>query len=138
MTTVLSTIDRLTCEALLGSRSVGRLGVVVDDMPHILPVNYAVDGATVVFRTAAGTMLTEASMRHVAFEVDGISTHDRSGWSVCVHGYGREITDAIDDESVRLRDLCVDTWVPDSRDRWFKIIPDTITGRCLGPERRAR
>jgi nitroimidazol reductase NimA-like FMN-containing flavoprotein (pyridoxamine 5'-phosphate oxidase superfamily) len=131
--TVLDAMDRPTCEAFLANESVGRLAVVVDDVPHILPVNYAADGATVVFRTAPGTFLTEASMRKVAFEVDHVDEHHRSGWSVCVHGFGRDITDAIDVESERLRDLIVDSWAPSTRDIWFKIIPTTVTGRYLGP-----
>ena len=134
--TELETMDRLTCEAFLANGSVGRLAVVVGGAPHIVPVNYVAEGATIVFRTAPGTILTEASLRQVAFEVDGIDEHHRAGWSVCVHGFGREITDALDAESRHLRDLFVDCWAPEDRDRWFKIIPQSLTGRYLNPSRR--
>jgi nitroimidazol reductase NimA-like FMN-containing flavoprotein (pyridoxamine 5'-phosphate oxidase superfamily) len=134
--TVLETMDRPTCEALLANGSIGRLAVVFDGAPHIVPVNYAAEGATVVFRTAPGTVLTEASLRRVAFEVDGIDEHHRAGWSVAVHGYGREITDCVDAESRHLQDLLVNCWAPDDRDRWFKIIPESVTGRYLGPAMR--
>jgi nitroimidazol reductase NimA-like FMN-containing flavoprotein (pyridoxamine 5'-phosphate oxidase superfamily) len=132
---VLETIDRPTCEALLADGTVGRLAVAVGDVPHIVPVNYAADGATIVFRTAPGTVLTEASLRKVAFEVDGIEEDRRVGWSVCVHGFGREITDCIDVESRRLQGLFVDCWAPGNRDQWFKITPETVTGRYLVPAR---
>src|SRR5665213_4479596 len=89
-----------TCEAFLANESVGRLAVVVDGTPHIVPVNYVAEGSTIVFRTGADTILTEASLRKVAFEVDSVHERHRTGWSVCVHGYGREITGCVDPESV--------------------------------------
>jgi uncharacterized protein len=134
--TVLEPLSREMCETLLASGSIGRLAVVIDDQPHIVPVNYVADGATIVFRTAPGTVLTESALQRVAFEVDGIDEERRSGWSVTVHGFGREITDAVDTESQRLRALHVDCWAPEGRDRWFKILPDMVTGRYLGPVRR--
>jgi nitroimidazol reductase NimA-like FMN-containing flavoprotein (pyridoxamine 5'-phosphate oxidase superfamily) len=133
---VLEPLSHELCEALLASGSTGRLAVVVDGQPHIVPVNYVADGATIVFRTAPGTVLTESSLRRVAFEVDGIDAGRRSGWSVTVHGYGRDITDALDPESEQLRSLHLDCWAPEGRDRWFKIVPGAVTGRYLGPPRR--
>jgi nitroimidazol reductase NimA-like FMN-containing flavoprotein (pyridoxamine 5'-phosphate oxidase superfamily) len=130
---MLETLSRAGCEALLADGSVGRLAVVVDAQPHIVPVNYVADGATIVFRTAPDTILTEAALTRVAFEVDGIDEDRRAGWSVCVHGYGREITTGGDAESRRLRDLSVDCWAPEDRERWFEIVPDAVTGRYLGP-----
>jgi uncharacterized protein len=53
--TVFETMDRPACEAFLANGSVGRLAVVVSDAPHIVPVNYVAEGATIVFRTAVGT-----------------------------------------------------------------------------------
>jgi len=133
---VLEPLSHQLCEALLASGSTGRLAVVVDGEPHIVPVNYVADGTTIVFRTAPGTVLTESSLRRVAFEVDGIDEPRRSGWSVTVHGYGRDISDTIDPESQRLRGLHLDCWAPEGRDRWFKIVAETVTGRYLGPPRR--
>jgi len=134
--TVLEPLSREMCETLLATGSIGRLAVVIDDQPHIVPVNYVADEATIVFRTAPGTVLTESALQRVAFEVDGIDEERRSGWSVSVHGFGREITDAVDAESQRLRALHIDCWAPEGRDRWFKIVPDAVTGRYLGPPRR--
>jgi uncharacterized protein len=127
-------LDRAECERLLASHRVGRLAVVVDGAPHVIPVNYATPGGgVVVFRTAAGTILTEASLREVAFEVDDVDPATRSGWSVEVRGYGRDIADAIDAESVRLRELPLVAWVPGDRQQWLKIIPEAVTGRRLSP-----
>ncbi len=127
-------LDRAECERLLASHEVGRLAVVINGAPHVVPVNYATPGGgVVVFRSAPGTVLTEASLREVAFEVDEIDRATRSGWSVEVRGVGRDIADALDAESVRLRQLPLVTWAPGDRQQWFKITPDAVTGRRLTP-----
>jgi uncharacterized protein len=128
-------LERAECERLLASQEVGRLAVVINGAPHVVPVNYATPGGgVVVFRSAPGTVLTEASLREVAFEVDEIDRATRSGWSVEVRGVGRDIADALDAESVRLRQLPLVTWAPGDRPQWFKITPDAVTGRRLTPQ----
>jgi hypothetical protein len=87
----------------------------------------------VVFRTDQGTILTEASLRQVAFEVDALDAEAHTGWSVVVHGFGRDIGDAIDEESVRLRRLPLVTWAPGERAQWFKVMPSEVTGRRIAP-----
>lgn len=135
MTTPTKTFEPLgreECEALLARGHVGRLAVVVDGRPHIVPVNYVSDHATIVFRTADGTVLTEAALRRVAFEIDTVDERNQVGWSVCVHGFGQEIGDAVDADSRRLSALPLVTWAPGERDRVFKIVPDEVTGRFIG------
>jgi nitroimidazol reductase NimA-like FMN-containing flavoprotein (pyridoxamine 5'-phosphate oxidase superfamily) len=127
-------LDRRECEELLATCTVGRLAVVVAGRPHIVPVNYATPGGgVIVFRTAAGTVVTEASLQDVAFEIDQLDPATRSGWSVEVHGYGREIGDAVDEESVRLRQLALVPWAPGERVEWFEIRPTAVTGRRITP-----
>ena len=46
----------------------GRLAVVVAGHPDIFPINYVVDHASIVIRTAAGTKLAGSKSRQVAFE----------------------------------------------------------------------
>ena len=106
--------------------------MVVKGRPHVIPLNYAADeNGIIVFRTAEFTTATQASLSKVAFEVDEVDLEQQNGWSVVVHGYGRDITDAIDLESQRLRQLPVLPWAPGERDQWFKITPEEITGRRL-------
>jgi nitroimidazol reductase NimA-like FMN-containing flavoprotein (pyridoxamine 5'-phosphate oxidase superfamily) len=129
----LVSLDRDECLALLRQRRVGRLAVVIKGQPHILPLNYAMDEeGVIVFRTAELTAATEVSLAKVAFEVDDIDVEHHRGWSVAVHGFGRDITGAIDHESERLRQLPVRPWAPGRRDQWFKITSSEITGRRLG------
>jgi hypothetical protein len=130
----ISDVPREECERLLGSHALGRLGLVVDGQPLILPVNYAHAGdGEIVFRTASGSLLNEASLRRVAFEVDAIDAGAHDGWSVLVIGFCRDITDAIDADSVALRTLPLVTWAPGDRDEWFKIVPAHVTGRRITP-----
>lgn len=119
------------CMALLASHSIGRLAGVVDGRPFVFPVNYMVDGDTVVFRTSPGTKLAGAGLGPVAFEVDTVDEERRIGWSVIVQGTGTEITDALDRRSEALRQLELEPWVPGEKAHWVAIQADSITGRRL-------
>lgn len=119
------------CWGLLASAQIGRLGLIVDGQPVVLPINFAIDGETILFRTAEGTVLNEASLRLVAFECDHMDIETHTGWSVLLQGLARDIGDAIDLTSERLRRLSLVTWAPGVRDRWFRIDPDEVTGRRL-------
>jgi nitroimidazol reductase NimA-like FMN-containing flavoprotein (pyridoxamine 5'-phosphate oxidase superfamily) len=120
------------CLWLLTGGCIGRVGFVVDGLPRVLPVNYAADtDGSVAFRTARDSMLARVAAQPAVFEVDGFDERSRTGWSVCVQGVGREITDADDPLGLRLHDLAVITWAPGLRDRWFTITPDEITGRRI-------
>ena len=124
-------LSRSECLNLLALAQVGRVGLVIADQTEILPVNYALDGETILFRTAEGSVLNHASMADVAFEVDHLDERARTGWSVLVKGHADDIADAIDATSERLRRLTLVTWTPGSRQRWFVIRPRSITGRRL-------
>ncbi len=131
MITSIDELIRSECLNLLATASVGRVGLLVDGRPEILPVNFALDGDTILFRTGEGTVLNQASMTVVAFEVDHLDTETHAGWSVLVQGLGYDIGDTIDATSERLRRLSLMTWAPGGRQRWFQIRPDKITGRRL-------
>ena len=93
------------CLQLLGAHQFGRVAVVVDGRPVVFPVNYALEGDSVVFRTAPGTKLSGAALGHVAFEIDEVDETTQTGWSVIVQGVGNEITSTLDERSERLRAL---------------------------------
>jgi len=124
-------LDEAECLRLLASTTVGRVGFVVDERPIVLPVNYALDGRTVVFRTGEGTVLNKTALQMIAFEVDKIDDTTHSGWSVLAQGVAQDVGDAIDTRSEQLRQLALVTWAPDRRDRWFRLDVDTLTGRRL-------
>jgi uncharacterized protein len=119
------------CWNLLASAQVGRIGLLVGDQVEVLPVNFALDGRTILFRTAEGTVLNEASIRAIAFEVDRIDETTHEGWSVLVKGFARDIGDAIGADAERIRRLSLVTWAPGNRPRWIQIQPDAVTGRRI-------
>ena len=127
----LETISRNECVELLGTRQVGRLGFLQGADVVILPVNYAVDGEIVVFRTDPGAKLEGAPLSRVAFEVDAIDPATKQGWSVLIQGVGEELTPAYREVYERARSLPVDSWSPGEKQHWVRIVPTRITGRRL-------
>jgi nucleotide-binding universal stress UspA family protein len=92
-------LDAAACWQLLRSIRVGRLAVCDDGRPLIFPINYVVDGASIVFRTAPGTKLAAARGHAVAFEIDDYDARTQQATSVIVHGTATEITEVDDWES---------------------------------------
>ena len=122
-------ITHAECLELLRTSAVGRVGGTVDGHPFVLPVNYAVDGDHVVFKTAAGTKLSGTTFARVAFEIDGFDAKSRTGWSVVVEGVATDISDMVDSASARLRTLDLQPWFPGEKSHWVAIQPESITGR---------
>lgn len=122
------------CLRLLASEEVGRLAVVLAGQPRVFPVNYALDGDAVVFRTAPGSKLEAISRSLVAFEVDRFSPSSGTGWSVVVEGFAQEVTSA-DAPGLRERmaALRVRPWTSGDRHHYVRIIPVSITGSRLRP-----
>jgi nitroimidazol reductase NimA-like FMN-containing flavoprotein (pyridoxamine 5'-phosphate oxidase superfamily) len=128
---VMEVLSRAECLELLAGQHFGRIGVVADGRPIILPVNYVFEDGHVAVRTDPGTKLTAAAQGHVAFEVDQIDESSRTGWSVLVTGVGYDVTDALDATSVAAREFPVDTWVPGQRSHWIRIETEQVSGRRL-------
>lgn len=129
----LEVLGRDECIDLLTHGSfVGRVGLVVDGRPLVLPVNYTVDGNTIVFCTAGGTKLNAIiAGADVAFEVDDSRSLRHSGWSVIVQGHAEVVDDEADLASLRAGPLR--PWARGARDRWVRIPLDEISGRRIPP-----
>jgi len=117
------------CWAHLRAQQLGRLAIVVEGVPQIFPVNYAVGERSIVFRTAPGSKLAHGPGSIACFEIDGYDRHAREGWSVTAVGSLEEITDAEDARSRSLRELEVDPLAPGARLHWVALHPDHVTGR---------
>lgn len=118
------------CFERLASTSVGRVSVRIGDAPAILPVNYALLGRDIVFRTDPGTKLSGAVMGvQVAFEIDE-TTHATTAWSVLVVGYSEEVRDAATLDAVA--QLGLEPWADGDRDNVVRIRTRRVTGRALG------
>ena len=132
---VLEEIDREECLELMKTQSVGRLAVADHGYypPHIVPVNFELDGEAVMFRSDDGLKfrLSVLAEHSVSFEADSIDTAGRLAWSVVVQGRAELLTD---EEVERLPyGKWLRPWAPGARDAWVRIVPYTITGRRLHP-----
>jgi uncharacterized protein len=122
------------CLALLATEDVGRLVVVLAGRPLVFPLNYALDGDAVVFRTAPGTKLYAIDRSLVVFEVDRWATSPQSGWTVTVQGWAQEVTSA-DAPGLRerLAALPVHPLAGSGRHHYVRIVPCSIAGSRLRP-----
>jgi nitroimidazol reductase NimA-like FMN-containing flavoprotein (pyridoxamine 5'-phosphate oxidase superfamily) len=120
-----------TCIDLLRMHSIGRISVVVDEFPAVLPVNYrfveSATGPLILMRTRPGNVIDRAGM-NAAFEIDSIDPSHCTGWSVLVRG----LLSHVDDATVeRIREQFDPLpWVS-GRDSWLIVKPLQITGRRL-------
>jgi nitroimidazol reductase NimA-like FMN-containing flavoprotein (pyridoxamine 5'-phosphate oxidase superfamily) len=78
------------CWELLTHAEVGRVAMVSAGRLEIVPVNFLIDGFTLLFRTSVSSMLAHAAAHSapLVMEADRLEPALRVGWSVVVHGYG--------------------------------------------------
>jgi hypothetical protein len=132
----LEVLSRTESLALLALTTVARVGVTVDALPVVLPVNFAIDGNQIVLRSAPGTKLTAALTNAViAFEADSVNPMDHSGWSVLVQGMSRVLTDP--DEIDAARRLPLRPWANEDADQFIVIDVNRVSGRRLNQWDRA-
>lgn len=118
---------------LLASVALGRLVTVVDGHPEIFPVNFAVQGKTLLFRTAEGTKLVSAAINNnVLFEADDHNVTE--GWSVIVKGVARTLR--TDDELAEAERAQLLPWTATRKRHYVRVLPRAVTGRRFrfGPE----
>ncbi|MFK8025387.1 MAG: pyridoxamine 5'-phosphate oxidase family protein [Ilumatobacter sp.] len=116
------------CWERLRRTTVGRLGVHHDDRPAIYPVNYLVDGHSIVFRTRTESKISAAPhLERVAFEIDGFEPSQGDAWSVLIKGFGRFVESHR--EIKHADQLPLYPWVDVDRSAWIRIVPVEVTGR---------
>lgn len=121
-------LSEAVCWERLRKSSIGRLGVVQDDQPAIYPVNYLVDGTSILFRTAPGSKVSNAQqLDRVAFEIDGFEPQQGDAWSVLIKGFARQLDSSA--EIDRADELPLFPWVTADRSAWVRIVPVEVTGR---------
>jgi uncharacterized protein len=117
------------CLEILGRQSLGRVAVVVDGQPKIFPVNYAMGGRALTFRTGSGTKLSHAPGSKVCFEIDGYDSLAGVDWSVMVQGVAVDATDSFDDVSWAAHAAAPWALAPGAKPFRVAIDPIEITGR---------
>jgi nitroimidazol reductase NimA-like FMN-containing flavoprotein (pyridoxamine 5'-phosphate oxidase superfamily) len=130
------------CDLLLRSRNLGRIAFDVEGQPEVFPINYAMEGQIVVFRTALGTKLDFVPKARLAFEVDDWDPKLGIGWSVVVKGLAEEVTRNLGRTADHIRIAPVHPVAPGERWHWLAIQPLEVSGRRFqvrtGAQRRAR
>jgi len=128
---MLDQLSTETCIELLRMHLVGRIAVVVDNFPIVMPVNYRLvethDARWLVVRTRPGNELDRRG-ENAAFQIDNVDPVHRSGWSVLVRG---QLSD-LDSETISRLGPEIDPlpWAP-GRDSWLALQATQITGRRL-------
>jgi nitroimidazol reductase NimA-like FMN-containing flavoprotein (pyridoxamine 5'-phosphate oxidase superfamily) len=121
------------CLRLLRFSIAGRIAVVIDDFPVVLPINFRLveteDATWIAVRTTPGGVIDRASVR-AAFEIDGIDPSSRQGWSVLARGTLHHIDPSAADTRERFDS---EPWLLADRDAWMVLEPFAITGRRLHP-----
>ncbi len=127
---VFRVVSPTECFELLEASRIGRVGFTAADGVMVLPVNFAVSGKTIVFRTAPDTLLALHADARLSFEVDHFDEALGTGWSVLVRGHAQQVRDERDVQ--RLENATVlQPWAPGARDVYVRISPTHISGRRI-------
>ena len=123
-------LDEPTARALIAPGGIGRVVFADARGPVALPVNFRMLGNSIVFRTESTTSIAQGSSgRRISFEVDQIDDTFSTGWSVLVSGLAHRVEEPSEVEAIRALDLVA--WAGGAREAFFRLEPDTITGRQL-------
>jgi hypothetical protein len=121
------------CYKLAGEAPVGRLLYVDGDGPAAVPVNFAMAGHDIVFRSETGTKKHALSQAVAGFAVDNFAPEQHSGWSVLFRGPVREVD--IDDVPALIKGMegrFPMPWAVGVHNQWLRLSPTHVTGRQLG------
>ncbi|HEX6395512.1 MAG TPA: pyridoxamine 5'-phosphate oxidase family protein [Acidimicrobiales bacterium] len=121
-------VSESDCWEMLATQSIGRVAFALEGQVEIFPVNYAIDGDAIIFRTNVGRKYTGAKVGEVAFEADSLDPVSKSGWSVVIHGSSRDATQL---ESAE-RPLGCQPWAG-PKEFLVRITPRGISGRRVSP-----
>ena len=123
---VIAPLSDQECWKRLGTQELGRLVTHAGAVLDIFPVNYVVDGESVVFRTAEGSKLTELTINdEVLFEVDDHT--DEAAWSVVLRGRAERLETT--DEVARADALPLKPWIPTVKYNYVRVVATSLSGR---------
>lgn len=126
----LEELDEERCRVLIGPGGVGRVVFVAERGPVAQPVNFAVRGGDVVFRTGSDAALLSAlAASAVSFEVDHLDDALSEGWSVLLTGTGEVVEET--EELEQVRSLNIAPWAGGEHEVYVRIRPLQITGRRI-------
>ena len=114
------------CWELLDRVRFGRLAIAPMGDPDIYPVNFLVDGTTLLMRTAPGTKLADIVVNSaVAVESDGIDGD--VAWSVIAKGRARMVSSFT--EIYAMDEKHLESWLPSDKPIYVEITVQSVSGR---------
>jgi nitroimidazol reductase NimA-like FMN-containing flavoprotein (pyridoxamine 5'-phosphate oxidase superfamily) len=126
----LEVLTEAECWAYLRPGGVGRFLYSADRGPVAVPVNYAMLGDDVVFRTDDNTAAAGATgQRRVSFDVDHIDDALSEGWSVLLSGTASIL--ARPEDLAAASELAIEPWAGGNRLAYVRVVSDQITGRRI-------
>lgn len=124
----LEILDDQECIRLLHATQVGRIAVPRGDVAVVLPVNYVMLGADILFFTGMGVKLNAAlAATTVSFEADHVDVAARTGWSVLAVGPAERS----DMARGRVEELGLFPWAAGDRNHLVRIRPTFFSGRRI-------
>jgi transcriptional regulator with XRE-family HTH domain len=125
---VLETLTAAECRGYLANSGVGRLVFRQERGPVAFPVNYAMLGDDIVFRTDSQAAAS-AERQRVSFEVDHLDETLAEGWSVLLSGDAAMVTTPAGLDQAR--SLTIAPWAGPGLDTYVRLIAHDITGRRI-------
>lgn len=123
--------DNLTsrqCWKLLSETSIGRLAVTVNGHPDVFPINYHIDGESIIFRTGGGTKIDAIGEdARVALEADAVSAEFGLAWSVVVKGHAEIVPP--DSAVLNGTNQGMFPWQGVGKDHLVRIVAEEVTGK---------
>jgi uncharacterized protein len=121
-------LSQQECFELLGRVSIGRIGVSIEALPAILPVQFVPLDDAVLIRTTPGTKLDAATVGAVvAFQAEAFEPADQTYWSVLLQGLATEVGD---DDRAQSGASVIRSWGDVNRThRLVRIEATTLAGR---------
>jgi transcriptional regulator with XRE-family HTH domain len=126
----LETMTAAECRTHLANGGIGRFLFAATRGPVAVPVNFAMLGDDVVFRTDDRTAAAGAIGQHkVSFDVDHIDEALSEGWSVLVSGTASILTNP--DDLRAAAGLGIQPWAGGDRGTYIRLVATEVTGRRI-------
>ena len=126
----LESLGRDECIRRLEAHGVGRIGVQTHGRIAIFPVNYVVDGDSVIVRVRHhGGLDSSTHGTFVAIEIDHADSLSHEGWSVLVQGRCAHVSDPVEHQVLERLPLL--PWDGPDRDLYLRIAMESVSGRHI-------
>jgi nitroimidazol reductase NimA-like FMN-containing flavoprotein (pyridoxamine 5'-phosphate oxidase superfamily) len=121
----MTVLSREECWTLLARERVGRLAYRLVDEVHVVPVNYAVRGESLLVATGEGNKLLAAELQaEAAVEIDDLAGEE--AWSVLARGRLEHLPEDATDE---LDDVVASSWLRTLKYDVVRLVPTAVSGR---------